>query len=142
MKNEPVITTIEGKPFNATWLITAPWAHPLWSQYALLLTDLTTPIGTPPVIHLDGATHEVLLYALDPKYPIANVQVMIAEKQFHPLNPPNHGYQFKAESDDAAVVRLQEVVDQIEARRLSPDTDLRLPWNLLFRDGHSLLRRS
>lgn len=142
MKNEPYLTADEGKPFGATWLITAPWAHPAWSQYALLLYDLTTPADPAPQVYLDGATHELLLFALDPSNPIPvmTAAALVADCQFRLLEPPNHGYQFKAESDAAAVARLQQVVDEIEARRLSPDTDFRAAWNTLFNDAHSLRR--
>lgn len=139
MQNKPHLTTTEGKPFGATWLITAPWAHPVWSQYALALYDLTTPSDPAPNIYIDGATHELLLVALDPSYP-TTVQDMAEGRQLHALSPPNHGYQFKAESDAAAVSRLQTIVDEIEARRLSPDTDFRAAWDAMFRDAHSLRR--
>ncbi|MCJ2067786.1 hypothetical protein MKK75_03015 [Methylobacterium sp. J-030] len=140
MKNEPHLSTTEGKPFGATWLITAPWAHPAWSQYALALYDLTTPSDPAPNIYLDGATHELLLVALDPSYPATTTRDMVEGRQLHPLSPPNHGYQFKAESDAAAVRRLQQIVDDIEGRCLSPDSDFRAAWDALFRDAHSLRR--
>lgn len=140
MKNEPHLLAVEGKPFGATWLITAPWAHPAWSQYALVLIDLTTPSDQPPVIFLDGATHELLLFALNPSHPATSAQTMVEHGPFHPLSPPNHGYQFKADSDAAAVTRLQKIVDDIEGRCLSPDSDFRAAWDAMFRDAHSLRR--
>ncbi|RVQ23032.1 hypothetical protein [Sinorhizobium meliloti] len=54
--------------FSAAWIIDAPWAHPVWSQYLLALYDLTTPapeVGT--VVFMPGATHEFVLHALDPE---------------------------------------------------------------------------
>lgn len=29
--------------FSAAWIIEAPWAHLVWSRYALALNDLTPP---------------------------------------------------------------------------------------------------
>ena len=139
MKTEPHLSTTEGKPFGATWLITAPWAHPAWSQYALLLIDLTTPSDRPPVVYLDGATHELLLFALDPSHTATSARAMVEAGPFRPLSPPNHGYQFKAESD-AAVTRLQRIVDDIEGRCLSPDSDFRAAWDAMFPDAQSLRR--
>src|SRR5689334_15922965 len=47
------------------WVIEAPWARPAWHSYALMLAHLRpTPHLHPPKIHLDGATHELWLYAL------------------------------------------------------------------------------
>lgn len=54
--------------FSAAWIIEAPWAHLVWSRYALALNDLTTPAqaGT-MVFYMPGATHEFVLQALDPE---------------------------------------------------------------------------
>lgn len=122
---------------GAVWVVTAPWAHPFWSQYAFSLTDLTTPIGTPPVIHLPGATHEFLLFAIDPDKP---VKFWADRPKGCLLSPPNCGYQFIAENNDAALDRIQRCVDRVMHGELSPDTDYRFMWNELFKDGHSLAR--
>lgn len=120
--------------FGRTWIVNAPWAHPLWSSYAFFLYDLTTEIkGEEPVIYLPGASHELLVYALDPKFK--------DDTPFHRLHPANHGYQFKAESNEAAEARIVAILEEIEAKRLSPDTDFRTMWDVRFADGVSLLNR-
>jgi len=129
--------TKQDGPFYRTWIINAAWAHPVWSQYALFLYDLTTDTETAPNIYLKGATHEFLLYALDPAHPVASGA---HPKTVRWLEPANHGYQFIAESDEAAELRMQAVVDLIGMRRVSPDTDFRTQWDALFVDGHSLKR--
>lgn len=49
------------------WLLTAPDAHPLWSQFALSCVRLVEAPGWPPPILLfPGATHELLVVALNP----------------------------------------------------------------------------
>jgi hypothetical protein len=124
--------------FNAAWIINAPWAHPVWHQYAMLLYDLTTPHPDgPSIIHLPGATHEFLLYALDPAHPVAK-DAPIHKITIRRLHPANYGYQFKADSNDAALERVQAIVDAIVAERLSPDTDFRQQWNQLFPDCYPL----
>lgn len=138
--NLPEIHTEAGKPFAATWLLDAPWAHPVWSQYTLFVYDLTTPTAEPPIVYLNGATHEMLLFALDPAHRVDPAQPASRQK-IAKLHPANAGYQFRAASDEAAVERLQQIVDAIEARRLSPDTDFRSVWDRRFADGCSLLRR-
>jgi len=120
-------------------LITAPWAHPAWSQYILALYDLTYDVGHPPKIYLEGATHEFLLYAVDPKYPLSHDKSPV-EQQPHYLHPANHGYQFKAVSNGAARARMQLIVDDIDNTTLSPDTDFRQLWDRRFADAHSLKR--
>lgn len=130
----------EGKVFNAAWIIDAPWAHPVWKQYLVQLYDLTTPHDSGPVaVHLPGATHEFMIHALNPDYPIEK-DAPIGSQQFRPLHPANYGYQIKAESDDAALNRVQELVDGIVAEKLSPDTDFRSLWDMLLADCRPLVR--
>lgn len=125
--------------FSLTWFINAPWAHPLWHQYVLVLYDLVTPTVEAPKLHLKDATHEMMLYALDPEHPIAKGSVPTTES-LHRLSPPNYAYQFKAASNAAAEERLQAVVDGIVAREINPDTDFRSLWdNGLFPDAYPLV---
>ncbi|QIG66770.1 hypothetical protein EVB27_100 [Rhizobium phage RHph_TM16] len=124
--------------FNVAWVIDAPWAHPIWSQYVLWLYDLTSDFEKPPTIHLPGATHEFMLFALDPEHPVPRDQPP-SETKFKPLTPANYGYQFVADSNQAAEERIQELVDGIVAKKLSPDTDFRSLWDKLLPDMHSLV---
>lgn len=122
-------------PFHRTWIINAPWAHPFWQQYALFLYDLTTDIGKKPVLYKADATHEFLLYALDLKHRLKPEDRPL---QIHYLRPANHGYQFTAASNEDAERRMQDVVDLIDTRKVSPDTDFRSQWDALFLDAAPL----
>lgn len=128
-----VPTTPDYPIFHRTWIIQAKWAHPLWHSYAVLLYDLTTPGQSEPVIYLDGATHEVMVFAMDPDHP--------AEPPLKFLRPANHGYQFIAASDEAAVERVVALLEEIDGRKLSPDTDFRYMWDDRFCDGATLHMR-
>lgn len=127
----------KGMPWAVTWFMDVPWAHPAWRQYALMLYDLTSkhPTGE-PIIYLKGATHEMLLGALSPDTHY-NPDVKPKEP-YNFLTPMNHGYQFIAESNEAAEARIQALVDRIEAGTLSPDTDFRYMWDQEFTDGDTL----
>jgi hypothetical protein len=131
----------EADVFFVEWIINAPSAHPIWSQYALVLYDLTSPHPAgQPTIYQDGATHEFLLWALDPDHPIAT-DATIKVEALHLLEPANYGYQFQAASNEAAQARVQEAVDAIVAGWVSPDTDFRQLWNQpLFADAYPLVR--
>ena len=120
--------------FNRTWVLKAPWAHPLWHTYVALLYDLTTPTDRPPVLYREGMTHEIMIYALDPEKP--------ATWPFSLLSPANHGYQFKAASNEAASVRITSLLSDIVALKLSPDTDFRSTWDAYFLDGVSLVKKA
>lgn len=125
-----------GKAFGATWIVSNP-IHPVWSQYAGALYDLTTDTGAAPIKYRDDVTHEFLLFALDPRKPFREG---LALSDVGLLHPANMGYQFLAESDDAAFDRIDPLMVAVAERRLSPDTDQRYQWDALFRDGRTLLK--
>jgi hypothetical protein len=127
---------------NGIWagviLFRCPWAHPLWSDYVLSVCDLDSPGKKPPIKRDPTATHELLLYALDPEYPV-DFSAPIT-RRYQPLQPANHGYQFRAGSNQAAWSRAKALVDDCLSRRLSPDTDYRSMWDARMADGWSLLK--
>lgn len=133
----------ENPVYNCVWVIDAPWAHPLWSQYVVLLYDLTTVqegVEMPKVV-LEGATHEFMVYAVDPDAKIekdTDAWELGKSGQLRLLQPANYGYQFKAETNEAAEGRIQGLVDQILAQTLSPDTDFRSWWDRILPDMKSL----
>ena len=52
-----------------TWLLTAPQAHPMWSQYMLSVVRLRDLPGfPPPKRQFVGATHELFVVALNPEH--------------------------------------------------------------------------
>ena len=133
----------ENPVFNCVWVIDAPWAHPLWSQYVVLLYDLTTVQdgAQMPKVVLEGATHEFMVFAVDPSHKIekdADAWDLGRTGQLRLLQPANYGYQFIAESNDAATARIQAIVDQIIGESLSPDTDFRSWWDKILPDMKSL----
>ena len=118
--------------YSKQWWVYAPWAHPLWHSYLIGLADLVTPTKKTPKIYMQGATHEVQVFALHPDqnegYPWPPV----------PLIPANHIYQFKAENNEMAELRIEGVIAAIKQQRLSPDTDFVRVWDGVFSDGVSL----
>ena len=129
-------------PYCATWIVNAPWAHPDWNAWAILLIDLTSRIeGLPPAtLHAAGVTHEVQVYALRPDRPVPDISTVAGRKAAGQLlmQPMEHGYQFRAAHDAAAEARIRAVVADIERRRLYPDTDFRASWDRAFPDAISL----
>jgi hypothetical protein len=106
-----------------SWVVQAPWAHPLWSCYAVLCVALRDVPGVPAAkINLPGATHEVLLYALDPDHTPA------VDEKPRPLIPVNFAGQFIEPSDEAADARIERAVQDVIDGKLNPDTDFRSQW--------------
>ena len=120
---------------NAGWLIEAPWAHPLWHSYYLTAMHLRHIEGMGPAhIYLEGATHEVVLFALQPdksREPFAQ-----GEDTAQLLQPANFIAQWIAKDDDEARDKVFECVNDIVAGKLSPDTDFRSEWIVRFSDSN------
>lgn len=114
------------------WLIEAPWAHPAWHSYSLVLIHLRPmPDNRPTKLYLDGATHELWLYALDPD---GNRNKLLASgipKNMW-MTPKNFAGQFIEVTDDLARERVQKSVQAICDGVLSPDTDWQSMWADLY----------
>lgn len=134
----------EGVPFQASWHVKAPWAHPAWTDYAVLLLDLTTETGAPVNIYRDGMGYEMWVYVISPKVQVQTESENMDEWSFGVglMYPPNHVYQFPADSDDDAFDRVGALVNRIAEQSLSPDTDAQREWDHLFADGFSLKGRN
>lgn len=52
-----------------TWLVTAPVFHPAWTQYLMPVVRLRDVPGfPPPVRQFSGATHELIVVAMNPEH--------------------------------------------------------------------------
>lgn len=100
------------------WIVTAPMYHPAWSQYALSVIRLADTPGVPPaVLRFPGATHELMVMALDP----TRGPVTATTGQIGFLHPFNIVEQFEATDDemrDLASLLVQAVVQGL----LDPET--------------------
>jgi hypothetical protein len=113
-----------------TWIVHAPWSHPHWPVVAVMACNLRDVPGMPPaIINLPGATHEVMVYAMNPGMPVT------VDGDMHFLQPGNFVGQFKATSDDAARAIIEDTVRKIVAGQLNPDTDGFRQWVALFGDA-------
>lgn len=116
-----------------TWIVEAPYSHPMWHSYMLAVVHLRPVDGFPAaVVHLPGATHEVMLYALDPSH------TPRLDRNPRLLHPANFHGQWIAESDEGAIAKVDSCVDLIIAGQLSPDTDFRRDWIALFSASNML----
>ena len=116
----------------ATWMVEAPWAHPLWHSYFFAVVHLRPVEGLDTRFYIEGATHELWLYALDPAVPR---QPMLDTGDLRYLHPANFAAQIIVADDTAAAAEIRHAVDLICAGRLSPDTDFKSAWISLFNDS-------
>lgn len=90
----------------AMWIVFAPWAHAFWSYYLIGAIHLRPSKALPiPKIMLPGATHEVLVFALDPEAVPDTVDL-----------------------DNGAAAKIRVTVEEILAGVLSPDSDYVHAW--------------
>lgn len=122
----------------AGWIVEAPWAHPLWHSYGVVLLHLRPlPKGAEPIIHLPGATHELIVFALDPD---AKREELISEAFGNSfLHPANFAAQFIEMTDDGAIAQVEDSIRRICAGSLNPDTDALRQWVALW--GDSMIKK-
>lgn len=116
-----------------SWFIHCPGANILWYAYALHLIHLRPLTSVLTKFYLEGATHEISLYALDPDW-----KVDLTDFPHH-LHPVNFAAQFKAGSDEEALRYVRRSLVEVVEGDLNPDTDARRQW--IERFGDNMLKR-
>lgn len=112
------------------WLLEGPW-HPAWHQFILSVVRLADVPGKPPaVLHFPGATHEVLVLALNPpeggvfgapaRHPVDVVQTKGLSLGY--LRPVDVVHQFTGTDDELAQV-TDLAAQACIAGLLTPSTD-------------------
>jgi hypothetical protein len=126
-QTDPAYATAVG-----AWVVEAPGVHPAWSQYALAMLHLRDlPVARRPVKYHPKATHEIQVFALDPRVPLAPER---PEERPVVLMPQHFVGQCNLADDDAMAERmLRGIVGSIVRGQISPDTAHRPVWQRLFR---------
>jgi hypothetical protein len=130
---EPTFTPKPGKSTIDAWLVTIPSAHPVWHSYSFTCIHLRDIPDAPPCrIALEGATHEISIYALHPESPR---EPAINTCKFDTLQPINFAAQIISSSDEAARTVMMHTVAKMINGELNPDTDYQRHWVALFGDN-------
>jgi hypothetical protein len=120
----------------SSWIVQAPNAHPIWTYYWIGCVSLRDTADTPPArIILAGATHEVMVYAINPDHEPAIDEAPAL------LTPANFHGQFIAGDDTAAAAHVRETVVEILQGRLSPDSDALREWIRRYSDSNLMMPR-
>lgn len=100
----------------STWFLQCPRQSPAWEHYTLNVVHLREAPGvTPPVITVPGATHEILVVALDPETkPTAD-----DPQSWAFLWPVNVREQFTVDDDEDAI-ELAKMAAQAVVNGLLP----------------------
>lgn len=117
------------------WVVEAPWAHPAWHSYSVLLLHLREMPGQQKtVFHIPDATHELLVFTIDPTSDRRELLATGIPKR-HWLEPINFAAQFIEITDDLARERVRNTVQMICDGKLSPDTDYQRDWVRLYNNS-------
>lgn len=128
--------------WKAIWALSVPDPKRPCDEYLVCLYDLIQVAPDAPLVrYRDDVTHEVIIVGLSPKVRVNFEENVFTQKHLEPLIPPNYGFQFKADGDEAAQARVQVCVNSILNRSLSPEVDSYDAWVGLFDDGVNLIER-
>lgn len=121
------------------WLVEAPWSSLVVHSYSLVCVHLRYQPGAPVERYLEGATHEVVLIAINPS---AEREPML-QAPIDPevwLSPPIFAAQIIESDDNAAATRISRAVELICDGKLSPHPTHVRSWAVLF--GDNMLRHA
>ena len=134
-----------GAPSDATVVhvvLEAPWSSEIVHSYSVMcvhlrprLLDLVRPV----VRYLEGATHEVSLFALNPETDRLPMLTEPTDPRAW-LSPVVFAAQIIASSDEAATARVMHAVELVCAGSLSPHPTHARSWAQLF--GDNMMRRA
>lgn len=106
------------------WIVQAPWAHPCWNSYLVMMAHLREQAGVPTAYKInEQMTHECLVYALHPDEVCDPLTRRVSI-----LEPVNIALQMMRQSDEDAAQWLADRVADIVRGTLSPDSDFRKAW--------------
>jgi hypothetical protein len=106
------------------WVVSSPVWHPLWAQYSIGVVRLRqgTPGFPDPVLKFVGATHELLVLALNPDFgPWNERNVVEADYALPYLTPVNIAEQYTATDDEMMVLAGLCVLGVLNGH-LNPET--------------------
>lgn len=124
----------------AGWVVFAPLSHPFWPYHLVGAIHLRPLPGekSPAKIYLPGATHEVIVHAIDPTV----VPSLVNPRTLRPTNFIGQWIvrerRNPVDLDRVAAAKIRGCVEEILAGQLSPDTDDREQWILRFSDSNIL----
>lgn len=128
--------TIEQSAALGGWLIEAPFALPAWNYHVASLIHLRpTPPAKDPVISRPGSTHELMMWALDPRLE-EEIDPQDIKTMRHILQPIDFSEQFIARNDERALKVVRFAIQKCVDGELLPDTDGRRGW-IDFLDSNS-----
>ncbi len=117
------------------WMIHAPWmAAAVWSWHYVSLIHLRDLPNQSrrPHLSFEGATHELIAYAIDPKLVLDLSAGQIPRMQF--LSPVSIVQQFGPCTDAEALRKVESCLEMVVHGQLTVEADGRHVWHHLLRE--------
>ncbi len=114
----------------ARYILHCTWSHPFWSYYFISGVHLRPIPGVPPAHkQFPAASHEIMIYSLDPREPAPDIDKVETGETFPAImTPPDLVHQVPGLTDKQFEYLLQDVVVTIVEGRAAPDVDFRSFW--------------
>lgn len=110
---------------RGAWVVHAPGSHPLWPWHAISAVHLRPVEGMPPPnLRFPGASHEVLVLALNPDHYPPD-----PDGYLRWLMPPDVAAQVMGLTDDQARQLVELCAKAVCQGLLVPDSDHRAAWD-------------
>jgi hypothetical protein len=124
------------------WLLFQPGAHILWTYWAITTVHLREIPGVKPAhLKFNGATHEVMVMALNPEQPLPDLEAVgRGDASFSFLTPIDICEQFIVNDDAQAAQLCELMVHACVDGYASPDQDWRRWWAVAIADTAQHLR--
>jgi hypothetical protein len=97
----PILDAPEWSATTCHWLIASAQFHVWWRQWLVACVDLApNNVHHPAALHFPGATHEVIIVAVNPDHPVTPADTTAAGFQLQFLTPINLAAQFEASDEE------------------------------------------
>jgi hypothetical protein len=112
------------------WLLFAPTAHPFWNFHVITVAHLLPIEGVKDAhVQFPGASHEMLVLALDPETEDA-IDPADAATQKQWMQPPDAVVQFIVANDEQACAVARFSAQAVTQGLIAPDSDFRQAWEV------------
>ena len=132
----PVDSKLNTEASIRSWLLHAPYAHPMWTDHFLYVVHLRPVAGMPPAKpEFEGATHELGVMALNPEDQPWSIETLtealtrMKQDGARPpyLRPHDVGEHFIATDQEASLI-ADYCARSVTSGRLVPDSDYASQW--------------
>ena len=130
LKNEDPLYTV------GSWIVWAPWIHPMWQHYVVSVVHLRPMPGPPVEFQFKGATHEFMVLCVSPDV-VFIPEELVGGSMIDCMLPPSIVQQFVTSTDAEALELCGRAMKLFFYEGVSIDSDNQETWKQYFLGGNS-----